>query len=115
MLFPGVIGLIPLGVCLGLILLISVELAWVQAHDGQMLRRLRSVFASLFFLLAFPFTAGVVNIFHTHPFDEQMVESLDKLIWIARSVLATALTGFWLALHRWGIRKYQEQRQRERS
>ena len=115
MLFPGVIGLIPLGVCLGLILLISVELAWVQAHDGAMLRRLRHVFASLFFLLSFPFAAGVIDIFRVHPFDEHLVNFLDRIIWVARAVLATALAGFWLALRSWGIRKYQEQRQRERS
>jgi len=96
----GTLGLIWRIVCLGAFLVVLVELAWAQKRDGEVLRRLRAVFAAMAFVICFPTIATIDTYTDLSPgFTAR--EFLEDWVWVGYATLASCLILFWLSLHRW--------------
>jgi hypothetical protein len=91
-------------VCVGLLLLVMVELHFAQRNDGESLRCLRSVFASVIFVFLFPL-ASVIDRYTDISPGFVLRPILEDWVWLGYAVLATSVIRFLAALHQWRIRK----------
>jgi hypothetical protein len=96
----GIFGLLWRVSCAFLLILVLVELTWAQTKNGEALRCLRSVFASILFVFLFPLFSVIDTYTDLSP-GFMLRPILEQWVWIGYAVLATALLRFWLALHRY--------------
>jgi len=85
-----------------MLLVILIELGKAQhaLKNGEPLRRLRAVLASMVFVITFP-TFAVIDSYTDISPGFSWRPYLEKTVWIAYATLATSLIRFWYALHHW--------------
>lgn len=101
----GVLGLMWRLLSIVALLVILVELGKAQhaLPNGELLRRLRAILASMVFVIMFP-TVVVVDSYTDISPGFEWRPWLETTVWIAYATLATSLIRFWYALHHW-VRK----------
>jgi len=95
--------------CLSLLAVLLIELGKSQKalKNGEPLRRLRAVLASMLFVILFP-TVSVIDTYTDISPGFAWESVLEQTVWIAYATLFTSLGRFWYVIHQWVKKKDKE-------
>lgn len=95
--------------CLSLLAVLLIELGKSQKalKNGEPLRRLRAVLASMLFVILFP-TVSVIDTYTDISPGFAWKSVLETTVWIAYATLFTSLGRFWYVIHQWVKKKDKE-------
>jgi hypothetical protein len=98
----GVLSIVWRILCLGLLFVLLIELGKSQKDlkNGEPLRRLRAVLASMLFVILFP-TISVIDTYTDISPGFEWRGVLENTVWIAYATLFTSLGRFWYVIHQW--------------